>query len=158
MFFSTAAGRPPERSSEQALLLCPFLNRQTSMAGTPCHGQRTVGTALPVPAALQNRQPLCPVPPPLPRPHSWQSRASCFEKDTYAGSAGAVSLSKGMLNPCPPWGSLSLAGAGGVESSRTAACSLDQPKKGGRWGMKLAVLGQALSVSSQKVNPASSAR
>lgn len=39
----------------------------------------------------------------------------------------------------------------------TAVCSLDQTMKGGRWGMKLAVLGQALSVPSQEVNPASSA-
>lgn len=62
-----------------------------------------------------------------------------------------------MLNPCPPWGSLSLAKAGEVESSTPAACSLDQTIKGGRWGMKLAVLGQALSVPSQEVNPASSA-
>lgn len=61
-----------------------------------------------------------------------------------AGQAGPVSLSKGMLNPCPPWGSLSLAGPGEVENSTTAACSLDQTMKGGRWGMRLAVLGQAV--------------
>lgn len=72
------------------------------------------------------------------------------------GQAGAVSLSKGMLNPCPPWGSLRLPGADEMESSTTAACSLDQTMKGGKREMKLTVLGQALSVPSQEVNPASS--
>lgn len=72
----------------------------------------------------------------LPRPHTWQSRAEplALKRVHKAGQAGAVSFSVGMLNPCPPWGSLSLAGAGEGESSMTAACSQEQTPKGGRWG------------------------
>lgn len=52
-----------------------------------------------------------------------------------------------MLSPCPPWGIRAPSGAGIVESSGTAVCSLDQPK-GGRWGMMVAGPSQASPASS----------
>lgn len=99
-FFSTAAQRPPERCSEQALL-CPFLHRQTGMEGTPTPPVDR-GTALPVPAALQNTQPQCPVPSLFPDPTPSRAEPLALKRAHKAGQAEAVSPSKGMLNLCPP--------------------------------------------------------
>lgn len=57
----------------------------------------------------------------------WKGHMSLVRHQSQGGAVSPACQGEGMLSPCPPQGSM--AGAGVVERSRTAACSLDQAKK-----------------------------
>lgn len=117
---------------------------------TKLHSSSRQGT---VPVALQNTQisPLCLVPPPLPRPRVWQSRASSFGKGTRAWAGiRARALGRGDAEPMAFTGLYDCGWSRHGGELKDHCVQMHQHKKGGRWRM-------AVAGPSQKVSLASSA-